>query len=129
VDFEVVLATYATTFPGVRDRVVAFMAEWYDPHPPGTYVLFNEAIGRPILEPLLESNEVNEEALRSFFEETEALLAGGDSEITNLVKLEVLGRLLSNQNWRERASAFLGPLSASLLESYEVRLNQLGRQQ
>jgi hypothetical protein len=125
-DFTFVLDTFAAAFPDVHKRSLEVSDEWYLDEPPGPYLVFNQSIALPILEPILRGSGTSDE-MEAFFECVEAILQDADLERENLVKVEVLERLLSNDLWLRRAEPHLGPLTATLLQEFDLRLKWLAR--
>jgi hypothetical protein len=124
-DIQFVLDTFAEAFPDVREHSLEVTREWYGDKPPGPYLFFDGAIASPILEPMLEGSGTSNE-IEAFFDCVEVLLRNADLDLENLVKVEVLERLLSNDLWLRRAEGYLGPLTATLLQEFDLRRKWLG---
>jgi hypothetical protein len=125
-DFKFVLDTFAGPFPDVHKRSLEASDDWYLDEPPGPYLVFNQSIALPILEPILDGSGTSEE-MEAFFDCVEVVLRDADIDLENLVKVEVLERLLSKDSWLRRAEPYLGPLTATLLQEFELRLKWLAR--
>jgi hypothetical protein len=125
-DIQFVLDTFAGVFPDVHKRSLQVNDEWYLDEPPGPYLVFNQSIALPILEPILEGSGTSDE-MKTFFDCVEMVLRDADIDLENLVKVEVLERLLSNDSWLRRAEPYLGPLTATLLQEFDLRRKWLAR--
>jgi hypothetical protein len=125
-DIQIVLDTFAEVFPDVHKRSLEATREWYLDDPPGPYLVFNESIALPILEPMLKGSGTSDE-MEAFFDCVEVVLRDADIDLENLIKVEVLERLLSNDSWQSRAEPYLGPLTAALLQEFDLRRKWLGR--
>jgi hypothetical protein len=125
-DIQFVLDTFARAFPDVHELSSEVSREWYADRPPGPHLVFNEAIALPILDPLLDGSGTSDE-LQAFFDCVEVVLRDADIDLENLIKVEVLERLLTNDSWLRRAEPYLGPLTAMLLQEFDLRLKWLAR--
>jgi hypothetical protein len=125
-DIQFILDTFAGAFPDVHKRSLEVSRDWYLDEPPGPYLVFNESIALPILDPMLEGSGTSDE-MKAFFDCVEAVLQDADIDLENLIKVEVLERLLSNELWLRRAEPYLGPLTATLLQEFDLRRKWLGR--
>ncbi len=82
-------------------------ADWTDwDTPPGNYVLFGLVVVPYLLAHLSESRDEGIQRLFEFFEE---MAASDDPEIVNLVKLEVIKKLLHDPEHLRRAREYLKP--------------------
>ena len=124
-DIQFVLDTFAEVFPDVQKRSLELTREWYADKPPGPYLVFNESIALPILDPMLEGSGTSDE-IDAVFDCVEVVLRDADRDLENLVKVEVLERLLSNDLWLRYAEPHLGPLAATLLQEFDLRRKWLG---
>jgi hypothetical protein len=125
-EIQFILDTFAGAFPDVHEHSLEAHRDWYLDEPPGPYLVFNESIALPILEPLLEGSGTSDE-LQAFFDCVEVVLRDADIDLENLIKVEVLERLLSRDVWLRRAEPYLGPLTAMLLQEFDLRLKWLAR--
>jgi hypothetical protein len=125
-DIQFVLDTFAKAFPDVHKLSSEVSRDWYADRPPGPHIVFNESIGLPILDPMLEGSGTSDE-MEAFFECVEAILQDADIDLENLINVEVLERLLCNELWLRRAEPYLGPLTATLLQEFDLRLKWLAR--
>jgi hypothetical protein len=125
-DIQFILDTFAGAFPDVHKRSLEVSRDWYLDEPPGPYLVFNESIALPILEPMLEGSGASHE-MQTFFDCVEVVLRDADIDLENLIKVEVLERLLSNDSWLRRAEPYLGPLTATLLQEFDLRRKWLTR--
>ena len=125
-DIQFILDTFAGAFPEVHKRSLEVSREWYLDEPPGPYIVFNESVALPILDPMLEGSGTSDE-MKAFFDCVEAVLQDADIDLENLIKVEVLERLLSNELWLRRAEPYLGPLTATLLQEFDLRRKWLAR--
>jgi hypothetical protein len=125
-EIQFVLDTFAKVFPDVHELSLEASREWYAERPPGPHLVFNESIALPILDPMLEGSGTSDE-MQAFFDCVEALLRDADVALENLIKVEVLERLLGDDLWLRRAEPYLGPLTATLLQEFELRLKWLAR--
>jgi len=125
-DIQFILDTFAGAFPEVHKRSLEVSREWYLDEPPGPYIVFNESVALPILDPMLEGSGTSDE-MQAFFDCVEVVLRDADIDLENLVKVEVLERLLSNDSRLRRAEPYLGPLTATLLQEFDLRLKWLAR--
>jgi len=125
-DIQLILDTFAAVFPDVHKCSLEVSHEWYLDEPPGPYLVFNESIALPILEPMLRGSGTSDE-MEAFFECVEVILRDADIDLENLVKVEVLERLLCNDSWLRRAEPYLGPLTATLLQEFDLRRKWLAR--
>src|SRR5271154_6568311 len=125
-EIQFILDTFAGAFPDVHKRSLEASRDWYLDEPPGPYLVFNESIALPILEPMLEGSGTSDE-LQAFFDCVEVVLRDADIDLENLIKVEVLERLLSRDVWLRRAEPYLGPLTATLLQEFDLRLKWLAR--
>ena len=124
-DINVVVDTFGEVFPDVHEFFADLSRDWYADEPPGPYTVFSESIAFPIFVPMLEGSESPAE-LRKFFGCVEVLLSDSDRDLENLVKVEVLERLLSNDDWLRRAEPYMGPRAITLLEEFNLRRKWLG---
>jgi hypothetical protein len=125
-DIQFILDTFAGAFPDVHKRSLEVSRDWYLDEPPGPYLVFNESIALPILDPMLEGSGTSDE-MEAFFDCVEVVLRDADIDLENLIKVEVLERLLSRDVWLRRAEPYLGPLTAMLLQEFDLRLKWLAR--
>ena len=125
-DIQFVLDTFAGAFPDVHKRSLEVSRDWYLDEPPGPYLVFNESIALPILDPMLEGSGTSDE-MKAFFDCVEVVLRDADIDLENLIKVEVLERLLCNDLWLRRAEPYLGPLTATLLQEFDLRRKWLAR--
>jgi hypothetical protein len=125
-DIQIVLDTFAEVFPDVHKYSLEVGNDWYLDEPPGPYLVFNQSIALPILEPILQGSGTSDE-MEAFFDCVEAILQDADIDLENLVKVEILERLLSNDVWLRRAEPHLGPLTATLLHEFDLRRKWLAR--
>lgn len=116
---------FASRFPSIPERLEALRNDWQGDTEPGPYTQFNQAVGIPILESLLDAKRPDRGQLRTFFDCVEDLFARGDPDIETLLKVEVVERLTSNDRWMKRAQDYLGPLTVIALREYEIRIGWL----
>jgi hypothetical protein len=91
-DIQFVLDTFAKAFPDVHKLSSEVSRDWYADRPPGPHIVFNESIGLPILDPMLEGSGTSDE-MEAFFECVEAILQDADIDLENLINVEVQERL------------------------------------